>query len=82
MPQNPNHQYRILITGGSESWKTNSLFNLMNKQPGIDKMYLHAKDLNKAKYQFLIKKLEDVGIKHFNDSKAFIEYLNDMDHIY
>ena len=54
----------------------------MNKQPGIDKMYLYAKDLNKAKYQFLIKKLEDVGIKHFNDSKAFIEYLNDMDHIY
>ena len=82
MPQNPNHSYRILITGGSESWKTNLLFNLMNKQPGIDKMYLYAKDLNKAKYQFLIKKLEDVGTKHLNDSKAFIEYLNDMDHIY
>ena len=36
-------------------------------------MYLYAKDLNEAKYQFLIKKREDVGIKHFDDSKAFIE---------
>ena len=35
-----------------------------------------------AKYQFLIKKREDVGTKHFNDSKAFIEYSNDMGDIY
>ena len=34
---------------------------------------LYAKDLNEAKYQFLIKKREDVGIKHFDDSKDFIE---------
>ena len=33
-------------------------------------------------YQFLIKKREDVRAKHFNDSKAFIEYANDMDDIY
>ena len=31
-----------------------------------------------AKYQFLIKKREDVGTKYFNDFKAFIECLNDM----
>ena len=35
---------------------------------------MYAKDLNELKYQFLIKKREDVGIKHLNDSKAFIEY--------
>ena len=35
-----------------------------------------------TKYQFLIKKREDVGTKHFNDSKAFIEYSNNMDDIY
>ena len=68
-----DHPYRMLIIGGSRSGKTNSLFNLINHQPDIDKMYLYAKDLNEAKYQFLIKKREDVGIKHFDDSKAFIE---------
>ena len=30
----------------------------------------------------MIKKCEDVGTKHFNDSKAFIEYSNTMDDIY
>ena len=63
----------MLIIGGSRSGKTNSLFNLINHQPDIDKIYLYAKDLNEAKYQFLIKKCEDVGIKHFDDSKDFIE---------
>ena len=29
-----------------------------------------------------MKKCEDVGTKHFNDSKAFIEYSDDMDDIY
>ena len=77
--QIPDHPYRILITGDSESEKTNSLFNLINRQPDIDKIYLYAKDLNEEKYQFLIKKPEDVGTKHFNDSKAFIEYSNDTD---
>ena len=30
----------------------------------------------------LIKKLECVGRKHLNDSKAFIEYLNNLHDIY
>ena len=34
------------------------------------------------KNQFLIKKCEDVGTKHFSGFKAFIEYLNYMDDIY
>ena len=36
----------------------------------------------KAKYQLLINKRESTGLKYLNDSKAFIEYLNDMDNIY
>ena len=72
----------MLIIGGSRSGKTNSLFNLINHQPDIDKIYLYAKDLNEAKYQFLIKKREDVGIKHFDDSKDFIEQSIDMDDNY
>ena len=62
----------------SGSGKTNSLFNLINHQLDIDKIYLYAKDLNEAQYQFLIKKHEDLGTKHFNASKAFTEHSNKM----
>ena len=51
-----------------------SLFNLVNHQSDIDKIYLYAKDPYEAKYQFLIKKREDIWTKDLNDSKAFIEY--------
>ena len=40
--------------------------------------YLYAKDPYEAKYKYLINKTEDVGINHFKDLKAFIEYSNDM----
>ena len=43
---------------------------------------IYAEDLHEAKYQFLINKRQNTGLKHFNDSKAFIEYSNDMDNIY
>ena len=43
---------------------------------------MYTKDPHEARHQFLIKKREDVGTKHFNDSKAFIEYSNNMDDIY
>ena len=45
-------------------------------------MYLYAKDPYEAKYQYLINKREGVGIDHFNDPKAFIEYSNDMHDVY
>ena len=32
--------------------------------------------------QVLINKRENTHLKYFNDSKAFIEYSNDMDDIY
>ena len=54
--QIPYHPYRILIIGGSGSGKTNSLFNLINEEPDIDKIYLHAKDPYQAKYQFKKRK--------------------------
>ena len=34
------------------------------------------------KYQFLIKKRESIGLKHFNDLKAFVEYSDDMHDVY
>ena len=81
-PYIPDHSYRILIIGGSGSGKTNTLLNLINNQPDIDKIYLYAKDLYEPKYQFLINKRESIGLKHFNDPKAFIEYSNDMHDVY
>ena len=80
-PYIPDHPYIILI-GGSGSGKTNALFNLINNQPDIDKIYLYTKDSYEAKYQFLIKKIESIGLKHFNGPKAFIEYSNDMQDVY
>ena len=77
-----DNPYRILIIGGSASGKTNSLVNLINNQPDIDKIHLHAKDPHQAKCQFLINKRESIGLKHFNDSQAFLEYSNDMQDFY
>ena len=41
----PDHPYRILIIGGSESGKANVLLKLIKHQrPDIDKIYLYIKD--------------------------------------
>ena len=68
----PDHPYRIMIIGGSGSGKTSALLNLIKKQNDIDKIYLYAKGLSEPKYEFLIKKHENAGTKHLNDSKAFL----------
>ena len=65
LPQIPDHPCRILITKDSGSGKTNSLFNLINHQPVIDKIYLNAKDPYETKYQFLIKKMWRCWYKEF-----------------
>ena len=56
--------------------------NLINNQADIDKIYLYAKDPYEAKYQYLINKGEIVGLDHFDDPKAFMEYSNDMQDVY
>ena len=81
-PYIPDPPYRILIIGGFGSGKINALSNLSNNQADIDKIYLYAKDPFEAKYQFFISKREGIGLKHFNDPKAFIKYSNDMQDIY
>ena len=74
----PDHPQKILITGGSGSGNTSPLLNLINNQSDIDKIYLYAKDLYEAKYQYLINIREKVDIDHFDNPKAFIEYSNDI----
>ena len=81
-PYIPDRPYRILIIGGSGSGKTNLLLNLIQNQPDIDKIYLYIKDPFESKYQHLINKREGIGMDHFNDPKAFIEYSNDMKDVY
>ena len=77
-----DHSYRILIIGGSGSGKTNALLDLIKEQDDIDKIYLYAKDLSEPKYEFLIKKRKDVGIRYCNDPNAFIGCSNMMDDVY
>ena len=77
--------YRMLIIGPSGSGKTNALLNLIQNQNNdspIDKSFLYAKDLSESKYQFLIKKCEDAGIKKIKDPSTFIKYPSTMDHVY
>ena len=56
--------------------------NLIDNQPDIDTIYLYAKDPYEAKYQYLINICEKVGLKRFNDPKAFIEFSNEMCDVY
>ena len=63
-------------------WFWIRMLNLINEQDHIDKIYLYAKDLSEPKYEYLIKKREDAGIKHLNDPNAFIECSNTMDDVY
>ena len=57
-PYIPDHPYRILIRGDSGSGKRNVLLNLIENQPDIHKIYLYARDLYEAKYQYLISMRE------------------------
>ena len=81
-PYIPDHPYQILIIGGSGYGKTNTLLNLIENQPDIDKIYLYAKDPYQCKHQYLINKREGAVINHFEDLKAFIEYSNSMCNVY
>ena len=77
--------YSVLITGPSGSGKNNALLNLIQKQDNdnlIKKIYLYAKDLRDPKYQFLIKKRENAGIKNLDNPSALMEYSNTMDDVY
>ena len=71
-----------MIIRVSGSGITNTLLNLINEQHDIDKICLYARDLNEPKYEILIKKRKDAGIKHLNDPNAFIECSNTMYDVY
>ena len=76
-----NWPFRMLIIGPSSSGKTNTLLHLINNIHPIDKIYLYAKDIHEPKYEYLINKREQAGIKNLNDPHAFIEYSDDMNDV-
>ena len=79
--ENDDWPFRMLIIGPSGSGKMNTLLHLINNFHPIDKIYLYAKDTNEKKYQYLINKREQAGIKTLNNPHAFIEYSNDMNDV-
>ena len=74
----PDHPYKILTFGVPEAGKTNALLTFIQHKPAIDKVYLYGKDLKEAKYKCLVNQRENAGLRYLNNSKAFIEYSNDM----
>ena len=72
----------MLIIGQSGSGKTNTLLHLINNLHPIDKIYLYAKDIYEPKYEYLINKGEEAGIKNLDDPKSFMEYSDDMDDVF
>ena len=72
--ENNDWPFRMLIIALSGSGKTNTLLHLIDQFHPIDKIYLYAKDTDEDKYQYLINKREQAGIKNLNDPHAFIEY--------
>ena len=67
-----NDDKRIVALDGISSYPYGKIY----------KIYLYAKDPYEKKYQYLINKREKVGLNHFNDPKAFMEYSNDMQDVY
>ena len=62
-PEHNNWPFRMLIIGPSGSGKTNTLLHSINDLHPTDKIYLYAKDLHEPKYEHLINKREQAGIK-------------------
>ena len=73
--------FRMLIIGPSGSAKTSTLLHLINNLHTIDKIYLYAKDIHEPKYEYLINKREQAGIRNLNDPHAFMEYSDDMNNV-
>ena len=81
-PEIPDHPYWMLIIGGSESEKTNSLFNLINHQPTKIKFIYKLKIDMKKNISFWLTKEKVLASSIFINPKAFLEYSSDMDDIY
>ena len=71
----------MLITGSYGSGKESVLLKLISYQQDIYKIHLYAKDFNEPKYQLIIVKRGDTGIKYLNHSRAFKEFSNTIEDV-
>ena len=79
--ENDNWPFRMLIIEPSGSGKTNTLLHLIDKFHPIHKIYLYTEGTDEDKYQYLINKREQAGMKNLNDPHAFIEYSSDTNDV-
>lgn len=69
------HSIRCIITGPSNSGKTNVLFNLLFDEKGLvfENIYVFSKSLYQAKYKFLAKVLpKEIGYFPYDDNALVI----------
>ena len=73
----------MVVLDQKTNQKTNALLKINEKDDDrlYNNIYLYAKDLIEPKYEFLVKKREDAGIKHLNFSNALTECSNTMDDV-
>ena len=69
-PDLPQHPYRMLIIGPSNSGKTNILISSIKYSKNYDKIYLFAKKLDEPLYQRLINHFRD---NESEDSEPILE---------
>ena len=62
----------MLIIGDSGSRKANALLNLISHQEDNGNIYLDPNNPYEAKCQLLTSKGKGSGLKHCNDSEAFL----------
>ena len=62
----PQHVSNKIIVGQTGSSKTNLLFNILTLNPVFQKIFNFTKE-PEAKYNFLIKKFQDIRIFYQND---------------
>ena len=55
---------------------------IKHQRPDIDNIYLYIKDPCESKCQLLIKKREKIGTENLKNPKAFIDYLQTINHVY
>ena len=84
MPQILDHPYRILIVGRKDPEDLEKQMHYLIWQfiNQILIKFIYMLKLYMKQNELLVNKRESTDIKHFNDSKAFIEYSNDMNDIY
>ncbi len=72
------HPMRMAIVGMTNSFKTNSCFNIINAMNCFDRYILIAKNLQEPLYQFFIDTLQNIGDKIGEEVITFSNSLDDL----